>query len=672
MAEVSNLMEGSVALQFVQSRGWQWKPGTSPNIEVETCPFCKKTGYGHFYMECHGPQDEKKNRDGLFMCQRCGKGGNLVTLKQHLGLIDNNISSQKEWASSEKRVEPLPNVEEAHEALLADADALDYLMNVRGWSREIIERQKIGVVAKHYFKKVGEVKALVFPYLVNGNAVWVQYRTCPDIHDLARIAKDFTSPHGWDAVLYNGEILKDGLTEVVMVEGAGNCISAMDHGIENICGVPGANHKRAEWIDTLDKIGIEKVYVCYDKDKTGQRAAQELASRIGIEKCWKIILPDFTITTDAGLIRPGKDLNEWFTQGGGTKEQFEELKAAATLFDVDGVANTQDAVDEFLEELEGRGAGQRYKWPLIEDKVQFDEGDCIDLMAEEKVGKTTTGMNIMEYMVSTYNETGVIICLEMTRAKLARKWVCHKTGIADVLTQTPEEANALTGQFREVIPALKQEVANRDGDLLFCYPKYQSADDIYKLIIDCIRRYGAKWIMLDNIQRLCDTTIGSRNRTQYLSEISKTLSQICKDYNVQMIRIIQPHQIGTGRIINARDADGSSQISKDCDCTLVLHRNRMNEVSKEEADKGIYIDTDETFAPEMVITVGNSRYSAGGSKQVYYSGATSTVWPLTEGRIREMQALEGPVGYQAQGEARNMPEVVAAARALEGDGEVTA
>ena len=673
MQEISELMKGSVALQFIQSQGWNWKAGTAPNIELEVCPSCKHSNFGHFYMEIHGPSDEKKSRDGLFMCQRCGVGGNLYSLKQKLGLVDANFGSQKEWASSEKKVDPLPNTDEAHQALMADADALDYLMNIRGWSREIIVRQKIGLVPKHYFKKAGEVKALVFPYLVNGNTVWVQYRTCPNINDLSTPPKDFTSPHGWDAVLYNGEILKEGLKEVCMVEGAGNCITALDHGIVGICGIPGANQKKAEWIDTLDKIGVEKVYICYDKDKAGQRAAQEIASRIGIERCWKITLPDFMVTTDAGVTRPGKDLNEWFVSGGGTKEKWEELKADAQLFDVDGVTNTQGAVDEFLEELEGRGAGMKYKFPLFSHLVQFDEGDRIDLMAEGKVGKTALGVQIMEHMVNDYHETGAVICLEMTRAKLARRWVCHKTGINDFLPETEEQTLALTNQFRAAIPALKEEVANRDGDLLFCYPKYQSADDIYKLVIDCIRRYGAKWIMLDNLQRLCDTTIGNRNRTQYLSEISKMLSQICKDYNVQMLLILQPHQIGQGRIISGRDADGSSQISKDCDCLITLHRNTVGEMTKDEVEKAGYIKTNETFRPEMLVSVVLSRYSAGGQDEFYFNGATSTLMALTEGKILAMNAMREAVGYSAQAAARNIPEVAATAAAIAGaDREVTA
>jgi len=990
-------MKGSVALQFIQSQGWEWKVINDTQILLEKCPFCGKGE--HCYMEIRGSDDPQKQRDSLYLCQRCGGSGNLYSLKQKLGLVSPDISSQKDWAASYKKTEELPDIDACHSALLNDEDALEYLCLVRGFSLDIIKKQKIGLTT-HYFKSTGDgARALVFPYLVNGNPVWVKYRTCPDPNDLKKIPKDFASPHGWDSTLYNGEILREGIKEIILVEGECDCIAALDKGIEGIAAVPGANIKKAEWIDQIEKLGVEKVYVLYDKDKVGQKAAQVLASRIGIEKCWKIILPDFEIITENGESRKGKDLNEWFATGGGTKELFEELKKGAALFDVDGVSGTSNALDEFEDELNNKGASQKYNWPLLGNIVQFDEGDCIHVLAEEKVGKmldndslillengewkrngdlkigdrlasidgkenVVTGvfpnglrdaykvtfwddryviagdahlwavnhvnkwkdgttdcrifttdsirtnyhhsngsihaslyipringefnekesnlpidpyflgtligdgsinkagfatlhaqddeiadyirgtginvikheryfsfpenenlsqnlknlglagtvcetkfipsiylkanksarlellrglmdtdgtvsnkygtpsyttvspqlakdfqylvrslggickqqklqcktfkykgerktgqpayifvprldkkheifklsrkknkaskrinfpkltfksikyvgkrectcisvshpsklyvtndfivthnskfcMNLLEYMVDHYGEDGVFICLEMTRAKLARMWVSHKAGIPDNIPATPEEAQILTGAFKTAIPALKELVANREGNMYFCYPKYQTADDVIKVILDCIRRYGVKWIVLDNLQRLCDTTIGKRNRTEYLSELSKRISQICKDYNVQIILILQPHRVSESKLTSVRNVDGASQVAKDCDVMLILNRHRIGDVDKETFEKGGFIQTNATFAPEMLVEAGLTRYSSGGSTTLYFDGATSTVYALTEGKIKAMNDnATANVGYEKQAANMNIP-----------------
>jgi hypothetical protein len=361
------------------------------------------------------------------------------------------------------------------------------------------------------------------------------------------------------------------------------------------------------------------------------------------------------VITDTGKERKGKDLNEWFTHGG-TAEKFDKLRDEATLFDVEGVKNSVDALDEFEDELNEKGASAKYVWPLVEELAQFEEGDVVDILGGEKQGKTTVGLNLMEYMVSTYGDNGVIICLEMRRARLVRKWLCHKCGIEDNLPKNDDEKLALTQQFKDAIPKIKEVIANREGDLLFCYPDYQTEEDIYKLMIDCIRRYGVKWIMLDNLQLICDTTIKGKNRTQHLSEISKRVAKIGKDYGCQIIRLLQPHRIADTKLATSDSVDGASQIAKDCDCMFVINRNKTGEISKETFAQGGFIQTEGSFGPEMLVSAGLSRYSSGGSTTLYFNGATSTVYKLTEGKIAAMNAKANPnVGYEKQLTAMGAP-----------------
>jgi len=244
-------------------------------------------------------------------------------------------------------------------------------------------------------------------------------------------------------------------------------------------------------------------------------------------------------------------------------------------------------------------------------------------------------------MVDTYGDDGIIICAEMTRAKLARSWVSHKAQVADNLPKTPEEAAALTEAFKQAIPGVKDMAANREGTLYLCYPKFTTMDDIYKLVTDCIRRYGVKWVMLDNLQRFCDLTKGTRNRTEWLSEISKRTSQIGKDYNVQMIRILQPHRVGENHLTSVSSVDGASQIAKDCDGMLILNRNRIGGVDKNTFQSGAFVESNTTFSPETLVTCGISRYSAGGETQVWFDGATSTFSKLNEGKVKSMKESVG-------------------------------
>lgn len=634
---MSNSYGDSPTLKFIESQGWAWKAVDSTQIELEKCPYCNKDGYGHIYFEVQPTTSPRANRDGLFTCHKCGKGGNLLSLRKDLGFIDIPTEMKRQYAANNSK-DPLPDVEACHQALLNDEDALEYLLNERGYSLDIIQRQKLGVTS-HHFRETGEVKALVFPYLVNGTVVWAKYRTLPSMPMAEnKVPKAFSCPHGYDTVLYNGECLNSGITDIVLVEGEADCIAAMDKGVTAICGVPGANNKKAEWISEIDK--IDKVYLCYDNDKVGQNAAQALASRIGIEKCYRLVIP------------AGKDINDWFVHHSGTLEAFEDLKANAKQFDVDGVASTEDAVQEFFDNLIGKGTIEpkyRTPWVKLNTLVGFDEGDVIDILAPEKVGKTTFGLNLMEHMVSAYGEDGIIICLEMTRDKIARKWIAMMANIADNLPKSVEESKALMQSFIDAVPMVQERVASREGHLYFCYPKYKSVDDIYSLIRNCIRRYGVKWVMLDNLQRLCDTTIGSKNRTQHLSEISKVTSQITKDHKIQMVRILQPHRIGEGKMVTTDNVDGSSQVGKDCDCMLTLHRDRIEGGSLQEFQATGYVYGEGTFSNRMKVTVGLSRYSTGGYETLDYDGARSRVSDFSMEALNNIAKYANKdVGYQNQ------------------------
>jgi hypothetical protein len=644
-------------MAFVISQGWNWEGPNGGQIQIEVCPFCKK-GEFKFYIAVCDP--EESTRDGLYFCHHgsCQKTGNLRTLQEALGVRIAGVDSRKEWAGTKGEQEQLPNVDMCHAALLGDADAMDYLLNVRGFSQEIIERQKLGLVPQRFFREAGTVKALVIPYLVNGNVVFAKYRTLPPA------PKDFTSSTGWDAPLYNGEVLNEAdIRDVVFVEGETNTISLLNYGVKSVVGVPGANIKKATWIEQLDKL-IEdglRVYILYDDDKVGKKSAQEIASRIGFDKCWRLQLPVFEVTVPIDQCklcdkdgwklkegidkhvpcdhkRPGKDTNEWFQYGGGTVEKFEELKKKAVLFDVTGVTSSGDALQQLEDELDGRvDLAPTYMsgWTELNKLIGFEDGDVIDIVAPEKVGKTTFGLNLLEHMVSHYNEDGLLVCLEMTQARLARKWVAHLTQFEDVITEPGSvESKKKLVELKTAVVKARGIMQGRSADLYFAYPQLvKEPEDVFKLIRDCIRRYGVKWVMFDNVQRLCDDTLKNQaHRTVHLSQISKGFAKLAKDYRIKLIRILQPKRIEKGQVITTNDVDGSSQVAKDCDGMITMWRAVVGEMRKSEYEEEAegFKETDISFDPKTKLSVGLSRYSAGGSCYVFCDGARSTFRSYTQ------------------------------------------
>lgn len=632
-------LEKSAAMQLIIAQGWTFASPNGGQVAVEKCPFCLKDG-GKFYVAVEG-DPATSSRDGLWFCHKCQATGNLRTLQEKLGLRIANVHSNKEWAGKSETPDALPNVELCHAALLGNAEAMDYLLNVRGFTQEIIERQKLGIKEKVYFRKAGETRALLIPYLsLEGNITFAKYRTIPNDE------KDFTAPAGYEATLYNYPALNDECKEITMVEGECDVLSLMSHGIDSVVGVPGAGVRKHSWIEAIDRIN-PKVYVLYDNDRTGAKGAQELASRIGLDRCLKINLP-------TGV----KDINEYFVQGG-TAQGFEELKQKAVQFDVTGVSSTVTVLDEIEGELEGKSElSPTYTspWEALNKVVSFESGDVIDIVAPGKVGKTTLGLNLIDHLTSTYGENGLVICLEMERKRLAKKWISMVTSYEEPLAVPgSEEARRNLVEFKAAISKARNIQNMRTADLYFAYPQQIKApEDIYKLMTDCIRRYDIKFIMFDNLQLLCDLIIGNRQgqRTVLLSQISKGLTRIAKDYGRVLIRIVQPKQLEKGATIESRDVDGSSQIEKDCDCQLLMWRKVIGTKTQSAYDEELKEkeESSEVFDPLTRITVALSRYSSGGKCWLTFDGAksqvrsqdTSSKMPVQQQAFNELLPMEKP------------------------------
>ena len=310
---------------------------------------------------------------------------------------------------------------------------------------------------------------------------------------------------------------------------------------------------------------------------------------------------------------------------------------------MEGVASAPNSMQELLDEIRGKHSIEgkyRTQFADVNKLVTFDPGDVIDIIAEEKIGKSTFAMNLLDHMVTTYGEDGIFICAEMTRAKLARKYVCYKAQIADNIPKTPEESDVLLHEFLEKIPLVQQMAADSPGELYFCAPRYKTEQDIYQLIRDVIRRYGVKWIVIDNLQLIIDTTPSANkmNRTERMSSFSKMLAQFAKEFGVQIIRILQPHRVMEGQIATSRNNDGSSQVAKDCDCNIAIHRDRIGSTKIDDVDKTEGTIIAESFADKALISVGLSRYSSGGRAWLIFDGARSTFKSYTIENVMASEA----------------------------------
>jgi twinkle protein len=510
--------------------------------------------------------------------------------------------------------EALPNVGAAHKRLMDDEEALDYLIGTRGFSSAIIEKYQLGV------EEANGIKWLLIPYHHKGSVVYVKKRSLPPAK------KAFMGTAGRECPLFNQDAIIDGMPELLFVEGEADCLSCLSNSITAVVGVPGANVKKAAWIEKLDEAKIEKVYILYDTDKVGQQAARDMAARIGIEKCFNILLPEFE-TIDG---TKGKDINEWF-RAGHSIEEFAQLKKAAKPFDVEGVKGTVDVLMELEEEFLERGGQPAVDtpWPSLTARVGgFEWGDLVGIIAEGKIGKTTKALNMLEYYTKKYNYNTFMYCLETHKKRLVRKWLSHVFQLDD----SPGAKSEIT---LEKIREGREYAASREAEVLFGYTRSTTPEIASQTIRQVVRRYGVKIVCFDNLQFLARSVT---NQTQELGAISKMFKDLAMELNIIILLIVQPNRVKDGEIVAARNANGSSAIEKDVDCMIALHRNRIAKIKAD--DFAGFLETDDNFEPAMLVRVDLSRYAPGGTCTLWMDGGRSTV---REFNPEELSAIPKPL-----------------------------
>jgi len=221
-------------------------------------------------------------------------------------------------------------------------------LKTRGISAETAEIMQLFPAERYFQRLEKKTDAIGFPYFRNGQFVSAKYRSIE--------SKDFTQDAGGAQDFFGIDKIDLSLP-VIIVEGEIDALTLLECGLKNVLSVPsGAPMKVSDgkvdasedkkfafvWnaVDVLNQVPY--VTIATDTDTAGQALAEELARRIGKDKC-RIAHFEY------------KDLNEAFLAKG--KDVVLEIIEKAEPYPVAGLSSASKFADR-LNDLWGKGTGK--------------------------------------------------------------------------------------------------------------------------------------------------------------------------------------------------------------------------------------------------------------------------------------------------------------------------
>lgn len=389
-----------------------------------------------------------------------------------------------------------------------------------------------------------EVAVACFPYYRDGDLVNIKYRG-PE--------KSFKLHKGSEKIFYNLDLAKDS-PAVVIVEGEIDALSYLTCGINFVVSVPNGANKNLDYMDSCLEYfeSKEVVYLATDNDEKGLMLREELARRIGHEKC-KIV--DFGIC---------KDANEFLVKNG-SPELFKTLETAR-YYPVSGVFTAEDFKDEIYNLWKnGLQPGLGIGISQIDNFITWEVGRLAIVTGIPGHGKseyldfTLTKLNLLHgWKVGYFSPENHP--LQLHYAKVAEKIQGRQF---DAKTMTIEEYYKLMDYIQ--------------SNYYFIAPEEEfTVDSILTKGKYLVKRYGIKVLIIDPYNRL-EHQLDGRSETQYISSFLDKLTNFATRNKVLVVLVAHPFKMqkdtnGFMSIPNLYSISGSSNFYNKADYGLTVYR----------------------------------------------------------------------------------------------------
>jgi twinkle protein len=350
-----------------------------------------------------------------------------------------------------------------------------------------------------------------------------------------------------DADLFGWQRFSQGSAKAITItEGEDDALAAYEmlgskYPVVSVSNAPNAKRdctRRHEYLNSF-----ERIYLCFDNDDPGRKAAKEVASLFDFNKVYNVQL---TKHKDAQGYHEAK---QW--------KEFERIWWNAKRFVPEGIISSYAEIDDIIDAEVIRGSGT-YPFPTLQEMTYGPrQGEVILLTAFSGIGKTEIIRAIEFHLLKTTEANIGIIHLEEEKERSIKGLVGYELGRTVHLPDSNVSKEDVKSAYRQLV--------GRD-DRLHLYSHFGSddPDSILGAVRFLASNCSCKYIFLDHIT-MCVTGFDTDDERKKLDYISTRLAMMVRELDFTLFMVSHVNDDGKTR--------GSRNIQLVSDLHIELSRN---------------------------------------------------------------------------------------------------
>lgn len=507
----------------------------------------------------------KKNK--TFHCFGCNKTVDIIDVLMEKG--NTFLEAAKylfekagiEYSFGEKDVRTRHNYRYPHEEPINEKEHVVDYWGKRGISKNVIDYLDI--------REDSHGNGVFNFYDTNDVLTMVKYRPARTVE------KHSGQPKTWcqkdadtSALLFNMNRVNTS-KPLLITEGETDCASAIEAGYINTVSVPlgaGNLHWIEENWDWLNN--FESIIIWSDNDEPGIKMRKECIYRLGTWRTKYISTPEF-LEKENGKRVPLKDINDCLQVGG--KEFVMNLISEAKDVPVKSVVDYSEIEELDISQMDGVKTGIK---PLDDELLKIFYGTLTVLSGRPGSGKTS----IIDQTIARTIDDGSPVFLfskEMPERMSANWFNTIIAGRRNMVERTSRDNR----KYYIVPQAIQKKMQAYYNKKLFIYrdDEPNDVDSVLKSAEECVRKFGCKLIVLDNLMMI-DLNCSESDKNTAQTNLINALIKFAAKFNVAVVLIAHPRKTqDTNSDIEMYDISGTSNI-----INLAMRSIGLRRVSKKE------------------------------------------------------------------------------------------